>query len=189
MAKKRPAKSKKRRTSSRPASDAAKLDWGGGAARGSGHLNIVLGVAAALGIAAVGFFWFQGRQTESAFLALAEAGRPALAQVTTLPNEGRTHLQPGERHAYATAFPTSGAHAQTWTNAGFYDREQPPIQIVHALEHGNVVIYYEKPGQEALDMLRAWARLYDGQWDGVVVTPLSGLGKSVVLTAWRKMLR
>jgi hypothetical protein len=60
--------------------------------------------------------------------------------------------------------------------------------LVHALEHGHIVIYYDKPDAEALKTLRVWSGLYSGQWDGVVVTPKPGLGQKIVLTAWAKRL-
>ncbi len=38
-------------------------------------------------------------------------------------------------------------------------------------------------------MLKDWASLFSGNWSGVVAVPSSGLGKAVVLTAWRKILK
>jgi hypothetical protein len=90
---------------------------------------------------------------------------------------------------YGTPFPTSGPHSPRWTETGFYSEPQPPTELVHALEHGNIVIYYDRPGSGALDQLRRWADEYQGQWDGVVVVPSPGLKRSVVLTAWEKRLR
>lgn len=40
-----------------------------------------------------------------------------------------------------------------------------------------------------MDILKRWAGLYGGQWDGLVVTPKPGLGEAIVLTAWTKLLR
>ncbi|MCG8458808.1 MAG: ABC transporter permease, partial [Holophagales bacterium] len=70
-----------------------------------------------------------------------------------------------------------------------YRLPQRPGQLVHALEHGSVVIYYDQPGPEALATLKDWAGLYTGTWDGVVLTPMDGLGEEVVLNAWTKTLR
>jgi hypothetical protein len=66
---------------------------------------------------------------------------------------------------------------------GYYETHQPPIHLVHALEHGHIVIYYDKPDAEGLKTLRVWSGLYSGQWDGVVVTLKPGLGQKIVLTA------
>ena len=66
---------------------------------------------------------------------------------------------------------------------------QPPEKLVHSLEHGGVVIYYDQPAPAVLATLKQWAKGHPGKWDGVIVTPLPGLGQGIVLTAWRKRLR
>ncbi len=70
-----------------------------------------------------------------------------------------------------------------------YTVSQPDVQLVHALEHGNIVIYYDQLAKDDLSTLESWAGLYTGQWSGVVVAPRPGLGGEIVLTAWRKILR
>jgi hypothetical protein len=62
------------------------------------------------------------------------------------------------------------------------------IGLVHALEHGHIVIYYDRPGDAALDLIERWTGLYGGLWDGVVAAPDRSLGERIVLTAWRKRL-
>jgi hypothetical protein len=111
------------------------------------------------------------------------------AGTETLPDEGRWHLEPKERWEYRSAPPTSGPHDPKWTGAGFYTTGQPPEKLVHSLEHGDVVIYYDRPSPSVRATLKEWARLHPGKWDGVVVAPLPGLGQGIVLTAWRKRLR
>ncbi len=149
---------------------------------------IAWGVAAALG-AVGGWLWWQFNAAEAVFLDLAQAGRPALGAVKTRPNLGRGHVPPGRPVAYGDPFPTSGPHDPEWVEAGFYRTPQAPERLVHALEHGNIVIYYDTPGDAVLQTLDSWTGLYGGQWSGVVVAPGPGLGAAVVLTAWRKVLR
>ena len=122
------------------------------------------------------------------FRQLARDGAPALARVTSEASLGREHLAPGAPYAYRSRFPTSGPHDPTWVKAGFYAAPQPATRIVHALEHGNIVVYYDKPDAGALDTMKDWAAQYPGQWDGVVIVPMAGLGERVVLTAWTKRL-
>lgn len=123
------------------------------------------------------------------FQAAVQRGQPALSRVETFPDEGRAHLEPGERAVYRTDPPASGPHSPDWINPGFYTTEQPPERLVHSLEHGHVVIYYEDPGPEALRTLQTWARMFNGPWDGIVIVPRRGLGRAVILTAWTRMLR
>ncbi len=178
------AKSKKRSKSKQ----AAKINWGGKASSGTSRFNLILGVVAAAALIAGGTYWWLGRAVQSDFMALSTQGQAALDQVESLPNLGRTHLRPGEPRSYATSTPTSGAHNPFPTAPGFYDSPQPPTQLVHSLEHGLVVLYYDEPSAEVLEQLKSWASLYTGRWDGLVVTRLSGLGPKVVATAWRKKL-
>jgi Protein of unknown function (DUF3105). len=149
-----------------------------------------LGIAFLL-LLAGSLLWWIGAQsrTYAAFQEAARRGQPALSRVEIFPEEGRVHLAPGERAAYRTDPPTSGPHSPESVPPGFYTTEQPPERLVHSLEHGLVVIYYDDPGPEALQTLRAWARMFNGPWDGIVVVPRPGLGRAVILTAWTRMLR
>lgn len=147
-----------------------------------------LAAGALLVAAVVGGLWWLSSAREQDFAALAAEGRTALqARVTTEISAGRDHVSgsPG----YAHRFPTSGPHSPTWVEPGVYSEAQRRAAIVHALEHGNIVIYYDEPGSAVMERLRAWASLYDGQWSGIVVVPAANLGESIVLTAWTKRLR
>lgn len=165
------------------------LAWGGVYSQGKRRRDYVL-VAAAIIVVAVGagLYWWRAAGVERAFLALAEQGRPALSRVQSFDSDGREHLRRNEPAEFPGRFPTSGNHYSVWTDAGFYDTPQAPELLVHAAEHGNVVIYYDQLGDEAMATLRGWASLYGGQWDGVVVAPMPGLDATVVVTAWTKRM-
>jgi len=150
----------------------------------------ILGAVVALAVLVGGFFWWQGQQAGGNFASLVAQGQPGLqAQVVTHPDSGRGHINLGTSVMYATDPPTSGIHWPNWTNPGFYDRPEPKEKLVHALEHGNVVIYYDQPSTEVLNLIRSWQRRFTGQWDGLVVVPKQGLGQTIELTAWGKFLR
>jgi hypothetical protein len=119
----------------------------------------------------------------------APTNEKTLVNVQTFPSEGRYHLDPGEKWEYGQTPPTSGPHDPAPIKPGFYKTPQAPEKLVHSLEHGNIVIYYEKPTPSALRQLKGWAKRYKGKWDGVIVTKLPGLGSAVILTAWTKLLR
>ena len=179
------SRTRKRSTKGKPKS----IDWGAASAKGSGRINLILGAVALVAVVAGGLYLWQLQQAGSSFEALVAEGQPALARVETPPDRGGGHLGPGQGHSYDTAFPSSGIHDRVPVNAGFYTGPQRATQLVHALEHGNVVIYYDDPGAEARATIEAWTALFGGRWDGVVAAPSSGLGKAVTLTAWRKILK
>ena len=141
-------------------------------------------------IAAVGFgaYWWWSWVSEAEFLALAAEGEFALAEIETDSSLGGGHRAASEAYYYQAQFPTSGIHHPVPTEPGFYEILQPPGRLVHAVEHGHIVIYYERPGLDALAKLKQWVALYSGHWDGIVVTPMPDLGEKVVLTAWTKHL-
>jgi len=144
----------------------------------------------ALGLALLGgWSIWQAQQCEASFMEQASLGEARLAEVQTMQDYGRGHLAPGQNQRYRDRFPTSGPHAPTWTEPGFYDVQPGDIHLVHALEHGNVVIYYDEPPADALSTLKLWGDLYSGMWSGLVVARRRGLGEEVVMTAWRRVLR
>ena len=148
--------------------------------------------ASAVPVAALvagGLYLWRSYQTSGDFEALAARGQAALARVETTTNLGGGHLAPGQGRVYNERFPTSGIHDRVPIDPGFYRDSQPATKLVHSVEHGHIVIYYESPGTEAIQILKDWTTLYGGHWDGVVAAPSSGLGKAVVLTAWRRILK
>jgi len=149
---------------------------------------IFYAVLAAAIVAGGGFIW-QSNQAVTAFDKTAVLGKSKLSSVITERNDGRGHYEFDHQANFPGRFPTSGQHNQRWTEPGFYEEPQNAGKLVHALEHGNIVIYYDTPGSKALALLKQWSNLFQGQWSGVVVVPAPGLGEKIVLSAWQKKLQ
>lgn len=182
-------KSKSRSKKRRRSAGKGDIPWGGAYPTKKRRRDIAIVAVVLIVIGGGGgFAWWQSQRAEAAFLTLAAEGQSALARVRTMASAGGGHLNPGQTQIYESRMPTSGIHDRRWIKPGMYDRPQRPTQLVHAVEHGNVVIYTERPAAGVLETLDGWADLYGGQWNGIVVTTLSGLGETVVLTAWRKRL-
>ena len=133
--------------------------------------------------------WLASDASEGAFDRLALAGRGSLGQVMSHRNLGAAHVAQGRTVLYPSRFPTSGNHWPRPLSPGFYTSAQRSEMLVHSLEHGNVVIYYETLDAGAEESLREWAKLFTAAWSGVIVVPKPGLGKAIVLTAWTRSLR
>ena len=180
------SKSKQQRA---PSKAAPPLRFGGRYSPARRRRNYaILGAVGLVAAVAVGIYAWRSLEASSSFAALAAEGRSALADVETEFSRGRNHLPPGQSTAYASSFPLSGPHHRLPVRPGFYDQPQQPTRLVHAIEHGHVAIYYDQPDDAVLEQLKAWAGLYTGAWDGVIVTPMRGLGEGVVLTAWTRRL-
>jgi hypothetical protein len=60
-----------------------------------------------------------------------------------VPIQGADHIEVGQPHEpYNSDPPTSGPHYAVPAEAGFYDEAPPDEQLVHDLEHGYVIIWY-----------------------------------------------
>ena len=177
------AKSKSRRKSKPSSQPAAPQNK-----RSSNQRMIIL--AAVAGIAVVGGWWWnQNQQAESLFQDRVQQGYGTLDHVERHADHGTSgHLTAGERVNYGTNTPTSGRHDARPVSPGVYDTAQSPTMLVHSLEHGMVVIYYDRLGADAMATLVDWSGLYGGPFSGVVVTRQPGLGENLVLTAWHKSL-
>ncbi len=104
---------------------------------------------------------------------------------------GQNHLEPGVEASYKTDPPTSGPHYHKWAAPGVYEAGGvEPELLVHNLEHGNIVIYFDRSAlsKVELDELIAMTKKYAGQWDGVLLVGRKDKESPLILTAWRAML-
>jgi hypothetical protein len=108
--------------------------------------------------------------------------------VQSFPAEGRGHVDGSV--TYKTFPPTSGDHNPYPARYGFYEVAVPFENLVHSLEHGDIVIYYDKSKLSAQEIngLKDISKItHIGS--GVEVVPNSDIDKPIVLTAWTKMLK
>ena len=111
----------------------------------------------------------------------------ALTNVQTFPDQGQLHLAAGDPAPdYNSDPPTSGPHAPTAAACGIYREAPPDINLVHDLEHGVIVIYYNPvTAADAREDLESFAR---DAGTHVIVTPREGMEKPITLTAWTYLL-
>ncbi len=179
------SKSRKRRQS-----QSRHLNWGPNVSgKQRNRDRLIVGAVVAVAIIGGAAFWFNQSQATSEFDELAAAGVRALDRVQTFPLAGNSHLPIGQRITYPTQFPTSGSHDSRPLRAAFFEEPQWPERLVHSQEHGHIVIYYDQLDPADRDILNGWTGLYTGQWDGVIATPMPGIGRRVVLAAWGRLLR
>lgn len=182
-------KSRKRKISREKASGTGLAGMGGGSKKSQRRgLVWIAGLGILVLVAVLGFDRWRASQARGPFEELLSAGGGSLAQVQTTPSISRDHLQPGQAQGYSSSFPTSGAHDPSPAAPGFYDDPQRLENLVHSIEHGHIVVYYDEPGPEVVALLKDWSRLFQGHWDGFLAVPHRGLKQKVVMTAWRRRL-
>lgn len=115
-----------------------------------------------------------------------------LSDVEQFPSEGTQHVSSGQDIDYEQSPPLSGPHYDAPTEGGFYEESQPAGNIVHSLEHGAVVIYYNESAmnESARTSLQEFANTHTGTWRSVIVVPNTNESaeSDYVLTAWRNRL-
>jgi len=103
----------------------------------------------------------------------------------TYPSQGRGHyltLHPKDVIKYNSFPPTSGKHYYVPAVWGNYTSPLVPIQEVHNLEHGGIIIQYGSSVPRAeVDKINTF---YSSDPVGMLVAPLPALGDKIALTAW-----
>lgn len=142
-------------------------------------------------------------------LVVVMGGTPNPNDGATQPNDGQTHIADGSTcrstdapaecgaDPYSSLPATSGPHWNTPAAWGAYSTAQNESQVIHNLEHGGIVIWYDP---EALDdaQVAELSSYVEGQVAAgisgrfkFIVSPWGGaedLGSPVVVTAWRHIL-
>jgi hypothetical protein len=104
-----------------------------------------------------------------------------------------THLAECSNIIYASSPPVFGEHYPSWAAYKSYDFPVPLGFLVHDLEHGGVVIYYDCPDgcgdevmtvQAFIDALPADPRCTADVRVQVVLVPRPGLGSRWAASAW-----
>jgi Protein of unknown function (DUF3105) len=119
---------------------------------------------------------------------LEVAAREAGCEVELdLPDEGNNHLSPNaDAPNYKTNPPTSGDHNPVPAADGAYLDPLPPINFVHSMEHGRVLILYD-PGLPEEDQL-ALKGVLDEDPAGMLMFPYPDMPYEVAVTAWTNMV-
>lgn len=127
-----------------------------------------------------------------------------MGEEETLPTLGNTHIEQGAISPieYNSTPPTSGPHYGGLVPRGVYRAPQRYEQLIHNLEDGDVVIYYQCPEgcPDLVDQLESFVQPYLNQDRQLVVLPNdptwtdSGsvplhkdMGARIALTAWQRL--
>jgi uncharacterized protein DUF3105 len=104
-----------------------------------------------------------------------------------LPEEGHRHLAEGESPPdYKTNPPTSGDHSPNPLADGAYLDAPEPVNYVHSMEHGRVLIQYDPklPEKQQLEL----RGLFDELYSGALMFPNPDLPYAVAAVAWANYL-
>lgn len=114
--------------------------------------------------------------------------------------EGRRHVSDTLDILYEEDPPVSGPHYNLPQGNGFYDTPVQPGHLVHSMEHGCVIIYYDQArlSKSAIDRIKKFVTDNPGHDDdgtptpyfaAVIAVPTTDTRYPVILTAWQHRLR
>ena len=126
--------------------------------------------------------------------------QPAPQPGEIVPILGAGHIPVGQPHdPYNSDPPTSGQHYDTPVQAGFYDESPVDEYLVHNMEHGHVIIWYNCTGlsDAACTSLKNKIRDVMGRAGlsaltntlKLVAVPRPTLSTQIVLTSWGHLER
>jgi hypothetical protein len=97
-------------------------------------------------------------------------------------DEGRGHLKPGDpTPIYQTAPPTSGTHNPASLPAGVYDNNADVTMLVHSMEHGYVILFYNGMSQTEVNQL---VNIQQSDPFKTIVAPYPNMSSKLAITAW-----
>ncbi|MBM3933990.1 MAG: DUF3105 domain-containing protein [SAR202 cluster bacterium] len=106
---------------------------------------------------------------------------------TRYESQGGTHIAVGDSHAaYSTKPATSGWHYDTTAPWGVYTEPVTEERVVHNLEHGGVIIYYNCPDNSCADDV-AKLTSFVRSTDETILAPYPDMDAKFALVAWTFM--
>lgn len=115
---------------------------------------------------------------------IAQATRAAGCTAQSFRSEGSTHVP--EPVTYKSNPPHSGNHNQIPAEDGAYLRAPPNENLVHALEHGRVIIQFKPSASEELKgQLKS---LFDEDPYHILLVPNAKMPYEVAATGWTEVL-
>lgn len=111
----------------------------------------------------------------------------------SVPDEGRTHVNPGAPLDFKSIPPASGSHYPVWTRSGIYPEAQSPGGWVHSLEHGYVVVLYNCPSGcpddvEKLGQFYATApKSSRYNYQKLILSPYTNMPQKFAAVAWARI--
>ena len=130
-----------------------------------------------------------------AVLVVVQIGINIYREVTApgerFPSQGNVHVALGtSTPAYNSDPPTSGWHTPDLAAWGAYVEPQPDQRLVHNMEDGGVILWYQAgTPEEHEEHVAALEAVVDGRYARVVIVPREGMPTTYAMTAWRRLAR
>ena len=111
-------------------------------------------------------------------------------EIETFEEQEAAHISTGEAHEpYNSSPPTSGPHYEIPADLGYFTEQIQPEQLVHNLEHGAIVIWYQ-PDAPA-ETTQALEDIVQQEPQATIATPYTDIETpyTIVISAWGALQR
>ncbi len=116
--------------------------------------NLATLLVAALIFAIVIVLVMQNRDSENVSAQGVDEAQAGCTEIEEHEVEGQQHVE--VEPEYGTNPPTSGDHLQTPAQSGFFDEPVRPGAVVHNMEHGQIIFWYDPDAPEkTIDLIEA----------------------------------
>ncbi len=130
-----------------------------------------------------GLIWSSSREATKD---KARLSKPLMGE--EIVDQGRNHVPDGTKVDYNSNPPTSGPHYVKPKPAGIYNQGVPDGNLVHSMEHGAVIVWYQSNlPEDQIDQLKKIYGLADVSKK--IMVPRDNLDVSVALTSWGRLLK
>jgi hypothetical protein len=146
----------------------------------------------ALVIVGIGALVIVGLSAIALFALLAPGGSASVGTPQAM--DGRTHIEQGTAGGpYSSTPAASGPHWDQPIDWGVYQTAIPQEPVIHNLEHGGIVIWYQadQVGPTEVTELQEWTRAWNGtERYKVLLAPWAGtdFGAPIAAVAWTWLL-
>lgn len=107
---------------------------------------------------------------------------------TPVPVLSRKHVPDGTQITYNSNPPSSGEHYNLPQDAGIYPKAPADGHLVHSLEHGAVILWYN-PNKATKDQISQLTNIFKSiNLDKKIMTPRTNLPTPIALSSWGRVL-
>lgn len=113
--------------------------------------------------------------------------KPLIGQ--NVPISGRQHLPDGTKITYDTNPPVEGDHYPEPQDAGVYITPPADGHLVHSLEHGAIILWYN-PKLLSQDQMKQLTNLFNSiSLSKTIMTPRDSMDVLVAVSSWGRILK
>ena len=115
-----------------------------------------------------------------------QSNTPLLGQEVSI--TGKSHLPEGTQITYNSNPPAGGDHYSVTAHAGFYDKTPLDGYLIHSLEHGAVILWYDPKllSKNQIDKLK---QIFDQTAGKRIMVPRESMKVPYALSSWGRTLK